>query len=126
MTTKFTAFGKGPSAMTISAPQIGSNNRKTPITITGTVTDVSAGASQDAVEKKFPNGLPAVSDASQSHWMEYVYQQQVAPANTTGVPVTISVIDANNNFRTVGTTTSEALGTYALTWTPDIPGGIRS
>ena len=54
--------------------------------------------------------------------MEYVYQQQPAPANTTGVQVTLSVIDANNNFRTIGTTTSDALGTYAYTWTPDIPG----
>ena len=69
-----------------------------------------------------PTGLPYVSDESQSHWMEYVYQQQPAPANTTGLLVTLSVIDANNNFRTIGTTTSNALGTYAYTWTPDIPG----
>jgi hypothetical protein len=115
------AFGKGPSSTTVSAPQIGVSTA-TPVTITGTVTDVSAGASQDAVAKNFPNGLPAVSDESQSHWMEYVYQQQPAPANTTGVTVTINVIDANNNFRTVGTTTSDASGTYALNWTPDIPG----
>ena len=84
--------------------------------------DVSAGASQQAVKANFPNGLPCVSDASQSHWMEYVYQQQPMPANTTGATVTLSVIDSNNNFRTIGTTTTDTSGTFALTWTPDIPG----
>ncbi|MGD0450726.1 MAG: PQQ-binding-like beta-propeller repeat protein [Candidatus Bathyarchaeia archaeon] len=115
------AFGKGPSTMTVTAPNIGVTTA-TPITITGTVMDISAGASQDAVAKNFPNGIPCVSDASQSHWMEYVYEQQPIPANTTGVPITLSVIDANNNFRTIGTTTSDASGTYSFTWTPDIPG----
>ena len=115
------AFGQGPSATTVTAPNIGVTTA-TPITITGTVMDVSAGASQSAVAKNFPNGLPCVSDASQSHWMEYVYQQQPMPANTTGVTVTLSVIDANNNFRQIGTATSDASGTYSLTWTPDIPG----
>jgi hypothetical protein len=115
------AFGKGPSSTTVAAPSIGVTTA-TPVTITGTVMDVSSGAKQDAVAKNFPNGLPAVSDASQSHWMEYVYQQQPFPTGATGVPVTLSVIDANNNFRTIGTTTSDTSGTYAYTWTPDIPG----
>ena len=115
------AFGQGPSAMTVTAPNIGVTTA-TPITITGTVMDVSAGASQDAVARNFPNGLPCVSDASQSHWMEYVYEQQPFPTGATGVPVTLSVIDANNNYRTIGTTTSDTSGTYSFTWTPDIPG----
>lgn len=114
-------FGKGPSKTTISAPQVGVTTA-TPVTITGSVTDVSAGASQEAVAANFPNGLPCVSDESESHFMEAVYEQQVMPTNTTGVPVTISVIDSNNNFRQIGTTTSDASGTYGLTWTPDIPG----
>jgi hypothetical protein len=54
--------------------------------------------------------------------METVYMQQPMQSNTTGVPVTISVLDSNNNFRTIGTTTSSASGTFALTWTPEIPG----
>jgi len=115
------AYGKGPSATTVQVPNpvttVGS-----PIVIQGKVTDVSAGASQDAIARNFPNGLPAVSDESQSAFMEYVYQQQVLPSNTTGVPVTLSVIDANNNFRTIATTTSDASGHYAITWKPDIPG----
>ena len=45
-----------------------------------------------------------------------------AGVGTTGVSVTLSVIDANNNFRTIATTTSDSSGTYAVTWTPDIPG----
>jgi hypothetical protein len=115
------AMGKGPSDITVSAPSIGVTTA-TPITITGTVTDVSAGTQQQLVKSNFPNGLPAVSDASQSHFMEAVYQQQAMPSDVTGVPVTLSVLDANNNYRTIGTTTSNAQGTFGFTWTPDIPG----
>ena len=47
--------------------------------ISGTVTDVSAGASQEAVAANFPNGLPCVSDASMTQWMEYVYDAAASP-----------------------------------------------
>ena len=57
-----------------------------------------------------------------SRFMEAVYQQQPMPTNLTGVPVTLSVFDANGNYRTIGTTTSSGRGTFAYTWTPDIPG----
>jgi uncharacterized protein GlcG (DUF336 family) len=117
------AFGKGPTRTTVSAPQVGITTT-TPVTITGTVTDISAGTSQDAVAKNFPNGLPAVSDESQSQFMESVYEQQPMPTNVTGVPVTLSVLDSNGNYRTIGTTRSDGSGTYAFTWTPDIPGSF--
>ena len=65
--------------------------------ISGTVTDVSAGASQEAVAANFPNGLPCVSDASMTQFMEYVYEQQPKPTNMTGVPVTLTAIDSNGN-----------------------------
>jgi hypothetical protein len=117
-------FGKGPSATTIAAPSVGITT-ETPITITGNVIDISAGASQGAVAKNFPNGLPCVSDESQTQWMEYVYQQQPRPTNVTGVTVTISVIDSNNNQRVIGTTATNAMGTFRLTWTPDIPGDFN-
>jgi hypothetical protein len=107
--------------MTISAPSVGVSTA-TPIVISGTVMDISPGSQQSAIALNFPNGIPCVSDETQSHWMEYVYEQQLAPTNTKGVPVTISVIDSNNNFRTIGTTTDDATGVYSLTWTPDIPG----
>jgi hypothetical protein len=115
------AFGKGPSYTTVAAPNVGVAVG-TPITITGTVMDVCAGSKQDAVAANFPNGLPCVSDVSMSSFMEAVYQQQPMPANTTGVPVTIYVLDSNNNYRSIGTTTSNAMGVFGLTWTPDIPG----
>ena len=36
--------------------------------------------------------------------------------------VTLSVLDANNNFRTIGTTTTDLSGTYSYQWKPDVPG----
>lgn len=115
------AYGKGPSKVTVTAPSIGVTT-STPVTISGTVTDISAGTQQQAQAANFPNGLPCVSDASQSDWMEYVYMQQPFPSNATGVPVSIDVIDSNNNYRNIGTTTSDKNGKFALAWTPDIEG----
>ena len=57
-----------------------------------------------------------------SDWMKYVYMQQPYPSNVTGVLVTVYVLDSNNNYRSIGSTTSDAAGTFRLTWTPDIPG----
>jgi hypothetical protein len=126
------AFGKGPSAMTVEAPNVGVTTA-TPIRITGTVMDVSPGTQalpmpdatrtkQNEIALRFPSGVPCVSDESQSHWMEYVYQQQPAPSNATGVLVTLSVIDSNNNYRDIGTATTDTSGAFGLTWTPDISG----
>ena len=44
------------------------------------------------------------------------------PNNTTGVPIILTVMDNNGNYRQIGTTTSNAQGTYSYTWTPDITG----
>ncbi len=114
-------FGKGPSATTVTAPNVGVST-STPVTIKGSVMDVSQGATQQQTASNFPNGLPCVSDASESNFMESVYQQQVMPNNITGVPVTLSVIDSNNNLRQIGTTISDVHGNYGYTWTPDIAG----
>ena len=91
------AYGMGPSATTVSAPSVGVTTA-TPVTITGTVMDISAGSQQEAVAANFPHGLPCVSDASMSQFMEDVYMQQPMPTNTTGVPVTLTVIDPNHNY----------------------------
>jgi hypothetical protein len=115
------AFGKGQSRITVDAPSVGVTTR-TPITIKGTITDISPGTTQQAVAANFPNGLPCVSDTSQNRFMEAVYQQQQMPTNLTGVPIVINVVDANGNYRTIGSTTSNAYGIYSLTWTPDITG----
>jgi len=57
--------------------------------------------------------------------MLYVYKQFAKPLNATGVEVTINVIDANNNYRTIGTTTTSSDGFFSLSWTPDIPGEYK-
>jgi hypothetical protein len=90
--------------------------------ISGTVMDVSAGTTQQAVKADFPEGVPCVSDASQSQWMPYVYEQQAVPTNVTGVPVTLTDIDPNGNSYTIGTVTSNAFGTFGFTWTPSLQG----
>ncbi len=113
--------GKGPSAITVSAPEVGVPLGSS-LTIRGTVTDVSAGTKQKEQVARFPNGVPAVSDKSQEAWMEYVYMQKPRPMDVTGVEVTLSVVDANGNYREIGKVTGNADGFYSLQWTPDIPG----
>jgi hypothetical protein len=114
------SVGKGPSALTVTAPDtavaLGSS-----IAIKGTVTDISTGSKQSEQLARFPNGLPAVSDESQSDWMEYVYMQKPRPTNTKGVEVTLSVIDSNGNYREIGKTATID-GTFALIWKPDVEG----
>ena len=115
------AFGKGPSTVTVTAsPAVTTTGGTTQIQ--GTVMDVSAGTTQEQQSFDFPNGVPCVSDASQSHFMEYVYENQPEPTNTTGVPVTLTETDHNGNTYTIGTTRTDASGTFAFTWTPPIDG----
>ena len=118
------SVGKGASSTTVTAgPQvqtIGSN-----VVVSGTVMDVSTGTKQDEQAAKFPQGVPVASDASMKDWMGYVYQQQEYPSNFTGVQVTINVVDSNGNSRTIGTTTTDAKGTYSLTWKPDVAGDYK-
>jgi hypothetical protein len=86
------------------------------------VTDIAAGTKQDEQAARFPYGVPAVSDVSMKGWMEYVYMQKPRPTDTTGVPVTISVVDSNGNYREIGKVTSDSDGFYSLNWKPDIDG----
>ena len=115
------AFAKGPSATTVDAPSAAITQGSS-LVIRGTVTDISAGTKQDDQATRFPNGVPAVSDESMSAWMEYVYMQKPKPTNATGVPVSLDIIDANNNYRNIGITTSDANGFYSFEWQPDIAG----
>jgi hypothetical protein len=87
------------------------------------LTDVSPGTEEYALRARFPSGVPVVSDESMSDWMLYVYKQFPRPSNATGVEVSIDAIDPNNNFVHLGSTTSDASGTFGLAWeTPDVPG----
>ena len=54
--------------------------------------------------------------------MAYIYMQKPKPTDTEGVLVTLSVIDSNQNYRDIGTTTSDSDGFFHFTWVPDIPG----
>jgi hypothetical protein len=115
------SIGKGASKTTVTAPNIAAASGQSVI-ISGTVTDISTGTTQEQQTARFPNGVPCASDASMSDWMQYIYMQQEYPTNFTGVQVTINVIDANGNYRTIGTSTTDASGFYGLHWTPDIAG----
>ncbi len=48
--------------------------------------------------------------------------QKAKPMNTTGVSVTLSVLDSNGNYRDIGTVNTNADGYYSSNWTPDIDG----
>ena len=115
------SIGKGPTQTAVTAsPKVSEQGNL--VLVEGTVMDISAGTKDSDRTARFPNGVPAVSDASQSAWMEYVYMQQPKPTNTTGVPVVVSVVDPNGNTYVVGTTTSEESGHYKVTFVPEVAG----
>ncbi|MCL2360056.1 PQQ-binding-like beta-propeller repeat protein [Candidatus Bathycorpusculum sp.] len=115
------AVGKGPSETTVRIENdvIADGSR---VMIKGTVHDVSAGTKQAEREYRFTTGVPAISDESQSDWMEYVYMQKPRPTDATGVDVVLSVLDPNGNFYEIGTTTSNSYGDYNFMWEPPVPG----
>jgi len=114
-------YGKGPSATTVSAsPKISVEG--TSVLVEGMVTDISPGTEEYVQTARFANGVPAISDADQSAWMEYLYQQQPKPTDATGVEVTVSVFDPNGNLYDVGTTTSDVNGYFGTTFIPLVPG----
>jgi hypothetical protein len=114
-------LGRGPSQITVQAgpksSALGGN-----VVIEGRVIDLSSGTKQTEQAARFPEGVPCASDESMSEWMSYVYQQQPLPSNFKGVDVAISVVDANNNYREIGSATTDSKGNYDLVWTPDITG----
>jgi hypothetical protein len=113
--------GKGPSATTVTAsPKVSVHGNS--VLVEGTVLDTAAGTTQAEQAARFPNGVAAVSDESMSAWMEYVYMQKPRPTDVTGVDVTISVLDPNNNCYEVGRTTSDASGMFSCAFTPPVPG----
>ncbi|MHA2323984.1 MAG: outer membrane protein assembly factor BamB family protein [Promethearchaeota archaeon] len=104
-------FGKGPSKTTVEAPKVEITQGQK-IVIEGTVTDQTP-ASKDT---------PAISDEDMRDWMTYLHMNKAIPSGATGVEVVLDVIDANGNYRNIGTATSDISGVYSLVWQPDIPG----
>jgi len=115
------AVGKGPSALTVA--KTGTVAEKgSAFTIQGTVMDVSPGTQDDTMKLRFPYGVPAVSDASQSAWMLYVYKNFERPTDTTGVPIKIEVMTPSGQYQNLGTTTSDAYGNWAFGICPEEAG----
>jgi hypothetical protein len=117
--------GRGPSQTTITAPNLAATVG-VPVTLRGTVMDISAGTKQNEQTFRYPNGVPAVSDESMSGFMAAIYEDQVMPSDVTGVPVMVYVQDNNGNYRQIGQTTTDASGFYSLSWAPDISGEYRA
>lgn len=115
------SIGKGPSATTVSAsPKISVDGDS--VIVEGTVMDISPGTQDYALTARFPNGVPAMSDANMTDWMEYVYMQYPKPADMVGVNVTISVLDPNGNAYPVTSALSDGSGTFCCEFIPEVPG----
>jgi hypothetical protein len=117
-------LGKGPTELTVSAPNTGVEVGKSVI-IKGAVTDVSVGLQTTEIQGRFPTGVPVCADSGMCDWMAYVYQQQPKPTNFTGVDVSIIVLDSNGNYQELGTVTTDNTGAYSIVWQPDIPGTFK-
>ena len=74
----------------------------------------------------YPNGVPAVSDADMSVWMDYLHMQNATllnnPPTPKGVTVSVSALDSNGQVTDLGTTTSDYAGQFALSRKPTTEG----
>jgi outer membrane protein assembly factor BamB len=113
-------FGKGKTATTVTAPDV-VMPKGNGIVIRGTVLDQSPAQ---------PN-TPCVSKDSMQTQMEYLHMQQpidglLHNVTMTGVPVSLTAIDSNNNYVNIGTvTTSAYYGTFEMAWTPPAEGTYK-
>jgi hypothetical protein len=104
-------FGKGPSATTVSAPQVGIPTGSSAV-ISGTVTDESSGQ----------KGTPAISDGTMGTYMAFIKEQQPCPADLTGVPVKLTAQAPDGSIVNIGTVTSDASGYFSTAWSPPSTG----
>jgi hypothetical protein len=117
------AFGRGPSATTVSAyTDVSVHGSK--VVIKGTVTDQSSSGRRDmnGVLEFSLKGSPAISDEDMAAWMEYKFMQQAMPANVKGVEVTLHANDPNGNYVPLGTAVSDMNGNFGLSFVPEVPG----
>jgi hypothetical protein len=117
------AFGRGPSATTVTAPDI-AVPLGTPVMLKGTVTDQTpTGRRNINGQLQFSlKGTPAVSDEDMGAWMEYLFMGMEYPMDATGVTVDLWAVDPNGNFQDIGQTTSDLNGAFGLSWVPPVPG----
>lgn len=120
------AFGKGPSATTVSAPQeeipLGSS-----VIITGTVTDQSPSGRRNTngILDFTLKGTPAIADECMGKWMEYLFMQQAYPSDIRGVDVTLDAIDPTGEYIHLGKVTCDATGKFAYTFKPEKQGTYK-
>jgi hypothetical protein len=117
------AYGKGPSATTVTCSQDVSTQGSMAM-LKGTVTDQTDTGrlnTNDALDFTL-KGTPAISDASMGDWMAYMFKQQGKPTSATGVPVSLDTIDPNHNYIHIGTVTSDVNGNFGLAYKPQVPG----
>jgi outer membrane protein assembly factor BamB len=104
-------IGKGKTETSITAPTV-AVAAGTGVLIQGTVLDMSPGMP----------GVPAVSDADMSEWMDYLYGQNAtllnSPPSPEGVAVRILAIGSDGNPTLIGTVMSDSSGHYSFKWTP--------
>jgi hypothetical protein len=115
-------IGKGPTSTTVTAQQqVGGS-----VLIQGSVLDSSPASYSADLTTVFPNGVPAISDADMSVWMDYLHMQNAtltnSPPNCNGVPVTLTAIDPNGNSINIGTVTSDGDGHFEYQWTSTTAG----
>ena len=93
------------------------------VLIQGSVLDTSPGSSSATLKAMFPNGVPAISDANMSVWMDYLYMQNSTllnnPPECIGVPVTLTAVSSTGTTVNLGTVTSNYLGNYAYPVDPN-------
>jgi hypothetical protein len=116
-------FGKGPSATTVSAPELNPMTGES-VTLGGTVTDQTpTGRRNINNEVQFTlKGTPAIADEDMQAWMQYKFMEQGYPADAKGVEVILETLDPNGNFYEIGNTTTDINGNYGLNFTPEVPG----
>jgi len=115
-------IGQGTTSTTVTAQQqVGGS-----VLIQGSVLDKSPTSSDALLTAKYPNGVPAISDADMSVWMDYLHMQNAtllnSPPNCIGVPVSLDALDANGNYIHIGDTTSDGSGIFMYQWTPTTSG----
>ncbi len=115
------AYGKGPSKTTVSAPQRWRNHHNTDHNdwfshrhLCRRITTGSCGELPQWLTMRFRRKHDAVHGVC-LHAAARATQRNRCPSD-------ISVIDANGNYRTIGSTTTNGLGDYSFTWKPDIQG----
>jgi hypothetical protein len=93
------AIGQGPTATTVSAQQQIDGS----MLIQGTVMDKSPGRNSQYGGAPLAVPNPAVSDASMSEWMDYLYGQNATlinnpPTDITGVPVQLTALKSGKGY----------------------------